>query len=58
MPPLLVQQDIVAGIEAERKAVEECRGLVEGLTKKIERCIMKVWGLGKQENGYLRGGEK
>jgi type I restriction enzyme M protein len=44
LPPLAVQQQIVAGIEEERKVVEGCRTLAERYEARIGRIIGKVWG--------------
>ena len=44
LPPLEVQEQIVAEIEAEQKAVEECKKLIEKMKKKIEAKIGEVWG--------------
>ncbi|MDR0910662.1 MAG: N-6 DNA methylase [Spirochaetaceae bacterium] len=44
LPPLAVQQQIVAGIEEERKAVEGCRALAEHYEARIGRIIGRVWG--------------
>jgi len=44
LPPLEVQEQIVAEIEAEQKAIEECKKLIEKMEKKIEVKIGDVWG--------------
>lgn len=44
LPPLAVQEQIVAEIEAEQKAVEECKKLIEKMQQKIEAKIGEVWG--------------
>jgi len=44
LPPLEVQEQIVAEIEAEQKAIEECKKLIEKMEKKIEAKIEEVWG--------------
>ena len=44
LPPLEVQEQIVAEIEAEQKAIEECKKLIEKMEKKIEAKIGEVWG--------------
>lgn len=43
LPPLKVQREIVAAIDAERKAVESCRNLIALYEAKIKRTIDKVW---------------
>ncbi len=43
LPPLSVQQRIVAKIEAERKVIEGCRELIKTYEEKIKRVIDKVW---------------
>lgn len=44
LPPLSVQQEIVAKIEAERKVIDGCRELIKTYEDKIKRVIDKVWG--------------
>jgi hypothetical protein len=44
LPPLEVQEQIVAEIEAEQKAIEECKKLIEKMEKKVEAKIGEVWG--------------
>ncbi len=44
LPPLSVQQEIVAKIEAERKVIDGCRELIKTYEEKIKRVIDKVWG--------------
>ena len=44
LPPLEVQQKIVAKIEAERKVIDGCRELITTYEEKIKRVIDKVWG--------------
>lgn len=44
LPPLEVQEQIVAEIEAEQKAIDECKKLIEKMQKKIETKISEVWG--------------
>ncbi|MBF0231271.1 MAG: restriction endonuclease subunit S [Desulfamplus sp.] len=43
LPPLEIQQEIVAEIEAERKAVDGCRELIKIYEEKIKRGIDRVW---------------
>ncbi len=43
LPPLEIQKQIVAEIEAEQKAIEECKNLIEKMEQKIERKIGEVW---------------
>ncbi len=43
LPPLDVQEQIVAEIEAEQKSVEECKKLVITMEKKIKAKIEEVW---------------
>ncbi|MBF0229585.1 MAG: restriction endonuclease subunit S, partial [Desulfamplus sp.] len=43
LPPLEVQQEIVAEIEAERKAVDGCRELIKTYEEKIKRVVDRVW---------------
>ncbi len=43
LPPLEIQQEIVAKIEAERKAVDGCRELIKIYEEKIKRVIDRVW---------------
>ena len=44
LPPLKEQKRIVAEIEAEQKAVDECRKLIEIHEKRIADRIGEVWG--------------
>jgi restriction endonuclease S subunit len=44
LPPLPVQQQIVAEIEAERALVEANRELIARFERKIEAVIARVWG--------------
>ena len=44
VPPLEVQEQIVAEVEAEQKAIDECKKLIEKMEKKIEAKIGEVWG--------------
>jgi len=44
LPPLSVQEQIVAEIEAEQRAIDECKKLIEKMQKKIEAKISEVWG--------------
>lgn len=43
LPPLEVQQEIVAKIESERKVIDGCRELIKTYEDKIKRVIDKVW---------------
>lgn len=43
LPPVEIQREIVAKIEAERKAVEGCQELITIYEAKIKRVIDKVW---------------
>ncbi len=43
LPPVEVQERIVAKIEAERKAVDGCRDLIKIYEEKIKRVIDRVW---------------
>ncbi|NLW84211.1 MAG: N-6 DNA methylase [Phycisphaerae bacterium] len=43
LPPLDVQREIVAAIDAERQSVESCRQLIALYEAKIKRTIDKVW---------------
>ena len=44
LPPIEVQQEIVAKIEAERKVIDGCRELIKTYEEKIKRVIERVWG--------------
>ena len=44
LPPIDVQQKIVATIEAERKMVDKCRELAVLYEQKIRRLVEGVWG--------------
>lgn len=44
LPPLDIQEEIVAKIEEEEKAVEECKKLIEIHKAKINAKIQSVWG--------------
>jgi type I restriction enzyme M protein len=44
LPPLDVQEQIVAEIEEEQKAVNACKTLIEKMQKKIEKKVGEVWG--------------
>ena len=48
IPSLEVQKQIVAQIEAEHKAIEECKKLIEKMENKIEVKIGEVWGDGNE----------
>ena len=43
LPPLEIQQRIVAKIEAERKVIDGCRELIKTYEAKIKRVIDKAW---------------
>ncbi|HNF17623.1 MAG TPA: restriction endonuclease subunit S, partial [Leptospiraceae bacterium] len=43
LPPIEVQERIVAKIEAERKSVDGCRDLMKTYEEKIKRVIDSVW---------------
>ena len=43
IPPIKLQQEIVAKIEAERKIIDGCRELIKTYEDKIKRVIDKVW---------------
>jgi len=43
LPPLEVQQEIVAKIESERKVIDGCRELIKTYEDKIKRVIDNVW---------------
>jgi type I restriction enzyme M protein len=44
LPPLEIQQEIVANIEAERKIVDGCRELIVKYEEKIKKVVDGVWG--------------
>jgi type I restriction enzyme M protein len=44
LPPLAIQHEIVAEIEAERALVEANRKLVELFEKKIQSKLAGIWG--------------
>ena len=44
LPPLAIQESIVAELEAEQALVESSRLLVERMEKKIQAVIGRVWG--------------
>ena len=46
LPPLAVQKQIVAEIEAEQATVANCRDLIESFEGKIRNAIGRVWGEG------------
>ncbi len=46
LPPLDVQEEIVKEIEAEEKAIEECKKLIELHQNKIDSKIKSIWGDG------------
>ena len=43
LPPLKIQEQIVAKIEAEQKAIEECKKLIATYEQKIFSTINEVW---------------
>jgi type I restriction enzyme M protein len=47
LPPLAIQQAVVAEIEAEQKLVAANRELVERFEKKIQATLARVWGQDK-----------
>jgi len=49
LPPIEVQQKIVAEIEAEQKAVDGCRELIALYEEKIKTVIERVWGKDSDE---------
>ncbi len=44
LPPLPVQEQIVSEIEAEQRAIDECKKLIEKMQKKVEAKIGEIWG--------------
>ena len=44
LPPLGIQKQIVAEIEAEQKVVEGNKKLIERMERRIEARIGEVWG--------------
>lgn len=44
LPPLEVQEEIIAKIEEEEKAIEECKKLIETHKQKINEKIQSIWG--------------
>ena len=44
LPPLEVQEEIVKEIEAEEKAIEECKKLIQLHQEKINTKIKSIWG--------------
>jgi restriction endonuclease S subunit len=44
LPPLEIQQEIAANIEAERKIVDGCRELIVKYEEKIKKVVDGVWG--------------
>jgi type I restriction enzyme M protein len=46
LPPLDIQREIVAEIEAERALVEANRKLMELFEKKIQSKLAEIWGSG------------
>jgi len=49
LPPIEVQQKIVAEIENEQKAVDGCRELITLYEGKIKAVIERVWGKDSDE---------
>ena len=49
LPPLEVQQSIVAEIETEEALVAANRELIERFEKKIQSAVERVWGKGEAE---------
>jgi type I restriction enzyme M protein len=43
LPPLEVQEQIVAKIETEQKAIDACKELIKIHENKINETITKVW---------------
>ncbi|MDR1149665.1 MAG: N-6 DNA methylase [Spirochaetaceae bacterium] len=43
LPPLAIQQEIVAGIETERKIIDGCRELIVKYEEKIKKVVDGVW---------------
>jgi restriction endonuclease S subunit len=44
LPPLAIQQEIIASTEAERKVVDGCRELIVKYEEKIKKVVDGVWG--------------
>ena len=44
LPPIAIQQAIIAEIEAEQRLVAANRELVKRFEKKIEATLARVWG--------------
>jgi type I restriction enzyme M protein len=44
LPPLAIQQEIVANIESERKIIDGCRELIVKYEEKIKKVMNGVWG--------------
>ena len=44
LPPLVVQKELVAEIEAEQELMEANREMIERFEKKISAAIGRVWG--------------
>ena len=44
LPPLEVQEQIVADIELEQRAIDECKTLIGTIENKIKAKIAEVWG--------------
>ena len=51
VPPLAVQQAIIARIETEQKLVDANRGLVERMEENIQATVGRVWG---EDYGYTK----
>jgi type I restriction enzyme M protein len=44
LPPLALQQEIVASTETERKIIDDCRELIVKYEEKIKKVVDKAWG--------------
>ena len=44
LPSPEIQEQVVAEIEAEQKAIEECKTLIETTEKKIKAKVSEIWG--------------
>lgn len=47
LPPIAIQNQVVAGIEEEQALVRANQALIERFEKKIQAAIGRVWGDGK-----------
>ncbi|MCX7592091.1 MAG: restriction endonuclease subunit S, partial [Kiritimatiellae bacterium] len=52
LPPLAVQREIVAELEAERRLVEANRELAERFERKLQASIAAVWGAPAESSNY------